>query len=328
MNLMETRDTGAGLETNLALGLSHLQLRSAEKLCVSHPGTIRTSRSKCKGKKPAQEQRKSEELGVAKADPPTPPSLKRRWLRRNQLSPSQSSNSQSKKDSRRSVKTSSSGSLPQCALPIDITSDVPPSEARSKWPWTRRSRTTLRSSKEEVRKSAAVEQSLEDFSGSSLCDDISELSNSDREYQWPTRPLVVEADVRDPVAPLEDEDTAPSTWLIHVLDAGSEVVESSGESKALWFRIYFHREDEYVYYRGTEILDYVRDLVELDGSFIFSVIGMSSGVLATIGATEVLSFLRGLIERATASNEVMPELVLSCTESTADDPINASSPVE
>jgi hypothetical protein len=149
-------------------------------------------------------------------------------------------------------------------------------------------------------------------------------------------PLLVEADIRDPAVPMGDErvyDNKSSTsWSIQVLDEAIEVMNVSSKrevTKVLWFRIYFHRENDYVYYRGTEILDYVRDLVELDGSFVFSVALMPTGSeQIIIGASKILEVLRQIIDSATNKQQGTSGLVPSISNSTGVDNIHAPSHVE
>jgi hypothetical protein len=118
----------------------------------------------------------------------------------------------------------------------------------------------------------------------------------------------MEADIRDPAVPMGDEHVYDNnSWRVQVLDDVARISSKREVTNVLWFRIYFYRENDYVYYKGTEILDYVRDLVELDRSFVFSVTIMSTGSEHIIGASKILEVLRQIVDRATNSQQGMSD---------------------
>lgn len=94
----------------------------------------------------------------------------------------------------------------------------------------------------------------------------------------------------------------PIPWVIHVLDVGNEYTNNSSIS----FRIFFRRENEYVYYSSTEIIDYVKDLVELDCSFMFSLTFMSSGKSETINGRAILEILSLIVDSHMNGNSEGP----------------------
>ena len=98
-------------------------------------------------------------------------------------------------------------------------------------------------------------------------------------------------------------------WTIEVLDSTEELAEGD-----LWFRIYFHREEEYVYYQGAEIIDYVRDLVELNGRSVFHVRRKSDASLVILMAGAVMSKLSDIIDDVATQQHPHVEAVGARTE--------------
>lgn len=101
-----------------------------------------------------------------------------------------------------------------------------------------------------------------------------------------------------------ENDVGPNSWTIQVMDEGIGAVSSllgladdrETKNEALWFRIYFPYEDNYVYYRGNEIVDYVRDLMELDSSFVFRMTKLSTHASRTVDSASILAELRTLLK--------------------------------
>jgi hypothetical protein len=296
MNIMVTETTGLE-ETNLVLGLSHLQHHAPpSERCQSRIPTYvaMTPSSNVEKTECCQDDYVS---GDRKSVPSSLTSPKRLWKWRNPLSPN------------------------------------PPSEGRKRH---QRSNSRSRSWRRGLRRSSSNQQQQQANNVRGEDNHNSEISDiSETEQDLNNHCLLVEADLRDPAVPMGDEqarDNSNSTsWSIQVLDDAIEVARISAKrevTKVLWFRIYFHRENDYVYYQGTEILDYVRDLVELDGSFVFSVTIMSTGSELITEASKILEVLRQIIDSATNNQQGMSGLVPSSSNSTGVDNIHALSPVE
>lgn len=329
MNIMSSN---MGLETNLVLGLSHLQRVSARRPRCPRNDACKAVRSDWKANETGESGTGDKQHSPPGATEPQSPSSPRKlWRWRKNLSPPQGSKTRRRKNSKGSINSSSSGSL-DYALPVEqnqISIQELSSHGRSKWPWRRRSRSDSGSSKQKGK--THVENEPTEV-GRDCFDNISDISDSEH----PDMALVLEADIRDPVAP-HDESNLSTAWNIQVLDDNIEVVQTSasqtategGQQGAPWFRIYFHREDDFVYYQGREVIDYVRDLVELDGSFIFAVTIMSSGVSTLVGAAEILTVLNRIVSSAAsefATEQNLPGLIANSSESTGgDNPVIATS---
>jgi hypothetical protein len=92
-----------------------------------------------------------------------------------------------------------------------------------------------------------------------------------------------------------------TSWTIHVLDQEKHNHKKGKKEGELWFRIYFSRENDYAYYKGAEILNYVRDLVELNGRSVFYVQQMSTGTVATVSASKIMRTLEKFLQSAAAA---------------------------
>ena len=102
---------------------------------------------------------------------------------------------------------------------------------------------------------------------------------------------------------------ASTSWTIHVLDDQTE--QPKGEDHCLWFRIFFHRENDFVYYKNEEILDYVRDLVELNGRSVFHLHRMSTDSMSSVEANEVLYKLKQCIREAKQKEKIRAKEIVS-----------------
>ena len=309
MNRMTTNDDP---ETNLVVALSHLQLGVG----------IDPSNEKCKLSIPTRNA--GEMFGPQSCSPeseaPSPSSRRKiwQWI----TSPQKNSKSQGKKNSKRTLRSSFSGSFDRLDLGASATPPLVEPSCTTRPNWLRR-RTKSSSSRSRNRDDRKVFhcRPIENVEGD-FCDGISDISGSQHSCHWPDAdmptPLELEADIRDPVAQEEDKMLSKTTWIIHVLD---ERVESTTR-----FRIYFRRDDDFVYYRGKEIIDYVRDLIEFDGRFLFNVIHMSTGKSQIVQADSILCTLGKIVHESTAPRSQLKQGMLKASLSTQGS--NHSLPIE
>jgi len=115
-----------------------------------------------------------------------------------------------------------------------------------------------------------------------------------------------------------------ATWTIHVLNDRNKRKQVLSDPSALWFRIFFPREDDYVYYKREEIVEYVRNLLEFDASCSFAITLLSSGQCASVDAQHIVDTLESLIARhrqkarlgpsapKTSSPVVVPDICDEC----------------
>jgi len=168
------------------------------------------------------------------------------------------------------------------------------------FPWRRRSKSheppPMRRPSQPAVMQSATGSASNDFDSYS---EISDMSDSSRGFHFcpeDSRPMPLPS-LQDEPALLDDPTDDANTWTIQVIDTNLGLEDFADNE--LWFRIYFYREQDYVYYQGREIIDYVRDLVELNALFMFSVTFLSTKSTTTVGANMILSFLANLIESST-----------------------------
>lgn len=130
-----------------------------------------------------------------------------------------------------------------------------------------------------------------------MFDELSELSDTKREPSCHETLAQGEGSVSSCTSE-EFRTNEEIHWAIQVLserEVGIMSDQTDPSDDIPWFRIYFHNEDDYVYFRGEEILDYVKDLVELDGTSMFSVFDLSLRHTTCVKAHEIVDVLAHLI---------------------------------
>ena len=128
--------------------------------------------------------------------------------------------------------------------------------------------------------------------------DVSESKVPHCEWGPVTKPAAAGPVETDDIYPFPHlEANYPTTfWTIQVLDKGAIPDNKKGScaDDSLWFRVYFQPEGKYVYYRGQEIINCVRDLVEFHGRSVFRLQRMSNGTLEIVRASEITCRLQEL----------------------------------
>lgn len=145
-----------------------------------------------------------------------------------------------------------------------------------------------------------------EVSGLSNDDSNSSLLEITREINLgQTVPIVKELNTNVHPVPPSEQDASLTPWTIQVLDDEEDnredtEIQGYNDGNSLWFRIFFEPEQHFVYYKGEEIIDYVRDLLEFHGRSVFRLQHMSAKqAVSEYGANDVLGKLREVIEQST-----------------------------